>query len=697
MADSILRLKVESQEYDQKIKRAAEGIQLYARKCREVGGTLEKLDDGVEEFVKSLGKMDTVSRSAKGSLSEMTKAFTELTVQYNKLTDEEKASPFGKALSQSLGQLKGRINEAKKELADVDKELGQTGKDSNGLGGVLDQLAGKFGLSTKVLGAWGIALGAGTAALNVAKDAFFASEENIDEWGRTVEAGQDCYEAFLQSLNSGDISGFLSNIDSVVKAAKDAYNELDALQTLQIMNSEKTGKQMTENERMRAMLRTGRYIAPTDGRKATIEDGAKLTKEQLEKIAKNLTGGMKMLVRMQEEELNQSDRTIKAKVRALAKTLGTNATDFLKVTADDASLREYREGYKNYLQFEKENTSRGYTVSGSYVSGARNEKVNPYAQYANYDWVTRFKEEGDKFQEIVTLRDQNQQLKRSITQVQAQNYRQINRAEDFKPYGGSGGGKNNPASWSAIAMQDMGMIGLWSVADMDAAIKRQKVKVNTADNWNDRLSAAEQLQKMEAERKSMLPNLNPFADAYKHDFQKDIKAWEKEQKKSEKEEKKEDKKDAVLMDEVGKLVSGVDAVTGGLEKLGIELPNSVKEVTSGLQTVISIISGIATIVATIQTLQTAQTFKFWSTGGVVHAAGGYYVPGNYGYDAVPSLLTSGELVLNKAQQGVLATYLNKESSHDGGSAQPYVTGEQIYLGLSNWLRASGRGEIVTSR
>ena len=67
MADSILRLKVESQEYDQKIKRAAEGIQQYAQKCREVGGTLEKLDDGVLEFVQSLGQMDTVAKSS-GSL-----------------------------------------------------------------------------------------------------------------------------------------------------------------------------------------------------------------------------------------------------------------------------------------------------------------------------------------------------------------------------------------------------------------------------------------------------------------------------------------------------------------------------------------------------------------------------------------------------------------------------------------------------
>ena len=87
MADSILRLKVDSQEYDNKLKRAAEGLQRYADGCRKAGGTLTQLDEGVEDFVKALGNMETVSKSAKGSIAEMTKVFTEMSVQYNKLTE----------------------------------------------------------------------------------------------------------------------------------------------------------------------------------------------------------------------------------------------------------------------------------------------------------------------------------------------------------------------------------------------------------------------------------------------------------------------------------------------------------------------------------------------------------------------------------------------------------------------------------
>jgi hypothetical protein len=89
MADSILRLRVQSEEYDNKLKRASEAIQRYADGCRKAGGTLTQLDDGVLEFTKALGQMETVSNSARGKIGEMTKSFTELSVQYNKLTEEE--------------------------------------------------------------------------------------------------------------------------------------------------------------------------------------------------------------------------------------------------------------------------------------------------------------------------------------------------------------------------------------------------------------------------------------------------------------------------------------------------------------------------------------------------------------------------------------------------------------------------------
>ena len=123
MADVITRLKLESGEYDSKVKRATQGLLQMEQECRKVGGTLAILEKEQKQYVQSLGSMQTVSTTVRGKLGELTQAYTELRVQYNRLTEEEKKGDFGKALSSSLDQLNQRIQQTKEELSDVNKEL----------------------------------------------------------------------------------------------------------------------------------------------------------------------------------------------------------------------------------------------------------------------------------------------------------------------------------------------------------------------------------------------------------------------------------------------------------------------------------------------------------------------------------------------------------------------------------------------
>ena len=158
MTDSILRLRINSAEYDNKLKRAAEGLNRYIEGCRKAGGTLEHVDDGVKEFTQQLGKMETVAGGAKGKLGEMTKAFTDLTMQFNQMTEAEKRGQFGKALSSGLDELKQRIISTKQELAEINSSLNNVG--GSGGGGLFggDKLSGMlqvFGgnVMTKLAGA----------------------------------------------------------------------------------------------------------------------------------------------------------------------------------------------------------------------------------------------------------------------------------------------------------------------------------------------------------------------------------------------------------------------------------------------------------------------------------------------------------------------------------------------------------------
>jgi hypothetical protein len=173
MADSIIRLRVESQEYDQKLRRATEGLQRYIDSCKKAGGTLEVVEKDTEAYTRALGKMEASSRTASGKINEMKTAFTELSLRYKKLTDEEKASPFGRALSQSLDQLKGRIRESQGELRGINAEMVKGGSAASQFNSILQELGGRLGVSSELTsmltsGTIGMTAAIGTAATAVA-------------------------------------------------------------------------------------------------------------------------------------------------------------------------------------------------------------------------------------------------------------------------------------------------------------------------------------------------------------------------------------------------------------------------------------------------------------------------------------------------------------------------------------------------
>ena len=101
----------------------------------------------------------------------------------------------------------------------------------------------------------------------------------------------------------------------------------------------------------------------------------------------------------------------------------------------------------------------------------------------------------------------------------------------------------------------------------------------------------------------------------------------------------------------------------------------------------AIAGGLGTMISTIAAIHSATGY---AEGGIVK--GNSYSGDNLWGGAY---VNAGELVLNRAQQGALAGQLT--SGEGNGGAHPYVTGEMIYLGLTNYLKRRGLGEMVTSR
>lgn len=235
MAEVITRFKLETTQYDSKLRDVAISLADFTRKAALAGNEFGKFTQNSVEVARSFGNIGTSSTNAKDKVKELVGAFNAVAKQYNALTEEQQKSDFGKALSESMAKLKGRIADAKAEM--------------NSTGGILGQLKDKFTINIDALKLFNAGLTAAKAVLDVAKDAFFNNEQQLDEWGRIVESSESLYTGFLNALNTGDISGYLRNIDSITQAARAAYDAMDALNTFNAFNQinvEKTRTGMTE-------------------------------------------------------------------------------------------------------------------------------------------------------------------------------------------------------------------------------------------------------------------------------------------------------------------------------------------------------------------------------------------------------------------------------------------------------------------
>lgn len=710
MAENIVKLRVDSKEYEAKIDRARQGLLHLEQELQKTGKNFGQASKEQVQYVQQLGQMGTVAQTVRGKIGEMTKTFTDLAVQYRNLSKEEKESPFGQALSASLDQLRTRIQDSKSELDEVTRSLSGTKQEGSATSGIMEQLAGKFTISLDAVKLFNVGLQATQAVLSVAKDAFFASEANVDEWGRIVDSSKSLYEGFLNSINNGDISGFLGRIDQIVEAARSAYNELDRLGTMKTIQAPAISAQQTENERMRMMIQTGRYIAPIDGRRAAMANGTVLSPNQIKRLEQQLQSGMNNVVKLVGNEVKQTSKAIDAIYNRQAKEIGMSVSEFRRGTSSMAEFDRRVQGANNYRQWQQEH---------SYVDQSTGRLItprtgNPYAQFKGWDV---FRVDGQRYNDLVQLiRQRDQQAGQSYS-MQSQAYRTMNRAEGItlrQIMGGTGGrtGGGNTTkqeieavtgSIDAQAKKVQELQKAWRAAATDSAREEYKKQIEEAQFALDIMMG----------KTSGIPGMNygvgnlagkngsglfqePLFQQAKFDkgspWQLDDKAMKAV---SEYYNRKTNETTVNLTKELGNIAGGISGILGGIESLGIDIPDGMKDVVSGIQGVIGILTSISTIVTAIQTIAAADTLIPFARGGIVHAANGF-VPGNrYSADDIPVAVSSGELILNRAQQGALASQL--QNNQQRGPELARVSGEQIYVAMSNYLRRSGKGELITWR
>lgn len=233
MADSIIRLKVESSEYDSKIKRAAQGLAHMEEACRKVGGTLAILDNDEKKFVQSLGTMETVSKDARGRVNELSKAYIDLSVRFKALTQEEQKGDYGKALKKSLEEIRQRIVSAKTELKDINKEL-SVPSSNGGFLSSLEEIGSQLGINSDLMAFATKGTIAYTAAAAGAASAIYKAAEAWREYNREI-AQQDQITSVTTGLQGSDASAMTDQVRAIAQTYdvdfRDAINAANTLMT----------------------------------------------------------------------------------------------------------------------------------------------------------------------------------------------------------------------------------------------------------------------------------------------------------------------------------------------------------------------------------------------------------------------------------------------------------------------------------
>ena len=665
MAESIVRLRVESQEFESKLKRASQELLAMADNARRTGATFAIADKEELAFVSSLGQLQTSARSAKGSIAEMTKAFQDLSMHYRSLTDEEKAAPYGQELKKSLEQLQNRINDGKKALGEINGTIGESKNKTDILSGAVGELAGKFGLSVPKLGAMSVAIAGVTGALKVAKDAFFANEQSLDDWEKTTESAKAVYSGFLDALNTGDISGYLGRINQIVDAARKAYDALDELGTYNAFNQVNVSRDKQRLTNAMADYREGK------GSKTSVQSASA-------DVQKNL----------RELYLKQQGAYV-AKINQLAAERGVSGKALMKIA--DGSYSDYQRAKSVQMtgtryQVHTNQYGQSWTTSEKYAKNAAEQMGSALRRINDTDWQELQKLGADAQNTLNELGMTRRQVARILGSGRT------NTTTTGGRTGGGGGVVNvTPAP-------DLNKIAF----DMDERFNGGMLQDEINGQIADKVSVAlgevikSDLKNMDPEQlKAMLQGTETVNDVFKNANMSQVRTTE-------------DKKQGRQDNDISKMAKGVGAlanITGAFQSMGIKLPEELTRTMSMIQALMSVIQGVQTIIQVFgSTTQTANTvalglntgaigaltlamnanttsnfIPFFAHGGLAgRAANGFVGGNNYSGDMLPIAVNSGELILNRAQQGNLASQL---SGMGLGAIEVYgrVSGEDIIL------------------
>jgi hypothetical protein len=545
---------------------------------------------------------------------------------------------------------------------------------SSAFKGAGDDISKAFGNAIGVIGKLAPALSASAGALAVAKKAMQENQSITDEWARVTEGAKASWEGFVDSIVNADFGSYFSNMGRMIQQARDAADAMDTLGTTQIFSS----RAMSEFE---LKIRQARIVIKDPNSTAEQRKAAGRAIEEAQ------AGKISTAQRLSDDYM----QAFAAKLADYVSRKGVNASasDFIEQGVDGrwqirkgslfdkyyGNLGTYEEAAARYAR-EKQlrSTVVGSVGMGQWGSQAIYGKGN--MSDAEFEELRAFVEmSDDKLKELFGLfSSSRQELSRVYTEM-TENFEYLNKAKGLT--GGGSGSRvgevfaEGSIGWvkQEIAKTNKEYESAVTEGERQAAQARLKVLQEELEVLKSGKISTDKLAPLGVDTPTGLFNPTDItAPTWRANI--DI----KQQKTLGKVTEDALQRVSNLTDVIGKL-GIVSMFTGG------EVDKTTAIIGRIVQIVGSAIGGPAGgVFASLGSLIAGG----FATGGIVGGT-------SYKGDKLTAQVSSGEMILNKAQQRNLLAIA-------GGGGAPSVTaveirGDKMVLLINNYLRQQGKSTI----
>ena len=702
MGDVITRFRLETTQFDSKLRDSAKALQNIAHQAQLGGKDFNDFSQKAIETARALGTVQSGANNTKDKLRDLVGSYNDAAKAYNSLTETAKQGEFGKAMAASLQKLQQDIKDTKEELYSLGEVASGKGGGLFGEGGLTGmlQVAGGNLISKGIEKIVGGLTDAWTKSIELARagEGVRIAFERLNQPGlldRLKEATHGTvsevelmkqaikFENFKLPLE--DLATYLSFAQ---QKAKDTGESIDYLVTSIVNGLGRQSKQILDNLGISAAELTKRMNEGADMTKAVADiireemakagDYVETAADKAAQAAAKATDELEKFGQSAApiaEEWGQVWNALSIGAMSFANTLLGPVADSIRSIQNILSAGPDDDDYKEAVIEQAFNKLGKQSSSGSKKPTLGDVPV--YTAPGGYVEVTDTNTGevigGQHFENLSDTNSINAWRKGLVKTP-----------------------KTGGSTPKVPTMQDFNL----QMTKNDMKLQDQK-------------AAGDLVKDMPSPYQMMFDEIKKqYLDKKDFDLGKDISKEWKVDSKGNLTNKPETRVQESMARDLSKFtgyaektLGGVSNIVGGLSQLGVEIPKGLQDVLGGIQGITTIVTGIASLVAMIEALTTVQTTEStiksipvigWALagGGIVHAANGYVPGNNYSGDQVPALLNSGELVLNKAQQNALANELQGNGMQNM-RLRTEVSGRNLIVVIENDLAARGKGQLAT--